>query len=90
MVKCIPEFKFLYYLKNRNIISKVKRSKVTDYAALSNLHEKKEYDNYFVISREAVMLATLKTKIGIIYSLVLTHVAKTNIGTPSTKKKKET
>ena len=30
----------------------------------------KEYDNYFVISREANMLATLIIKIEIIYSLV--------------------
>ena len=28
----------------------------------SNFHDKKEYDNYFVISREANMLATLKNK----------------------------
>ena len=32
----MPEFKyFTVFLKNRNIISKMKRSKVTDYAALS-------------------------------------------------------
>ena len=29
---------------------------------LSNLHDQKEYDNYFVISREANALATLKNK----------------------------
>ena len=29
---------------------------------LSNLHDQKEYDNYFVISREANVLATLKNK----------------------------
>ena len=29
---------------------------------LSNLHDQKEHDNYFVISREANMLATLKNK----------------------------
>ena len=35
MVKCIPEFEFFtVFLKNRNISSKIKRSKVTDYAAL--------------------------------------------------------
>ena len=34
-VKCIPEFEyFTVFLKNRKIISKMKRSKVTDYAAL--------------------------------------------------------
>ena len=33
-VKCIPELSiFTVFLKNRNIISKMKRSKVTDYAA---------------------------------------------------------
>ena len=36
LVKCIPEFEFFtVFLKNRNIISKIKISKVTDdYAAL--------------------------------------------------------
>ena len=29
---------FTVFLKNRNIISKIKRSKVTDYAALNMLH----------------------------------------------------
>ena len=37
---------------------------------LSNLHDQKEYDNNFVISQEANMLATLKIKIEIICSLV--------------------
>ena len=36
MVKYIPEFEyFTVFLKNRNIIYKIRRSKVTDYAALS-------------------------------------------------------
>ena len=36
MVKCIPEFKlFTVFLENTNIISKIKRSKVTDYSALN-------------------------------------------------------
>ena len=35
MVKCLPEFEyFAVFLKNRNFISKIIRSKVTDYAAL--------------------------------------------------------
>ena len=35
MVKCLPEFEyFIVFLKNKNIISKIGRSKVTDYAAL--------------------------------------------------------
>ena len=37
---------------------------------LSNLHDQKEYDNYYVISREADLLATPKTKNKIKYSLV--------------------
>ena len=36
MVKCLPEFEyFTVFLKNRNFISKIRRSKVTDYAALT-------------------------------------------------------
>ena len=36
MVKCLPEFEyFTVFLKNNNIIFKIRRSKVTDYAALS-------------------------------------------------------
>ena len=35
MVKCLPEFEyFTVFLKNKNFISKIRRSKVTDYAAL--------------------------------------------------------
>ena len=39
MVKCLPEFElfFTVFLKNKNIIFKIRRSKVTDYAALSHL-----------------------------------------------------
>ena len=51
MVKCLPEFEyFTAFLKNRNFISKIRISKVTDYAALS-VHVIKEnqsiclYDN---------------------------------------------
>ena len=36
MVKCFPEFEyFTVFLKNKNIIFKIRRSKVTDYAALN-------------------------------------------------------
>ena len=35
MVKSLPEFEyFTVFLKNKNIIFKIRRSKVTDYAAL--------------------------------------------------------
>ena len=37
MVKCLPEFEyFTVFLKNKNIIFKIRRSQVTDYAALKN------------------------------------------------------
>ena len=40
MVKCLPEFEyFTVFLKNKNIISKIRRSKVTDYAALTYYDE---------------------------------------------------
>ena len=36
MVKCLPEFEYFYFiLANRNFISKIRISKVTDYAALT-------------------------------------------------------
>ena len=36
MVKCLPKFEyFTVFLKNKNIISKIRRSKITDYAALT-------------------------------------------------------
>ena len=36
MVKCLPEFEyFTAFLKNKNIIFKIRRSKFTDYAALT-------------------------------------------------------
>ena len=35
MVKCLPEFEYFYcVLEEKNIIFKIRRSKVTDYAAL--------------------------------------------------------
>ena len=35
MVKCLPEFEYFYcVLENKNIIFKIRRSKVTDYVAL--------------------------------------------------------
>ena len=45
MVKCLPEFEyFTVFLKNRNFISKIRRSKVTDYAAL--MKELSQYTQY--------------------------------------------
>ena len=39
MVKCLPEFEyFTVFLTNRKFISKINRSKVTDYAALTGLN----------------------------------------------------
>ena len=40
MVKCLPEFEhFTVFMKNRNFISKIRMSKVTDYAALKYYFE---------------------------------------------------
>ena len=39
MVKGLPEFEyFTVFLKNRKFISKIRISKVTDYAALNRIH----------------------------------------------------
>ena len=40
MVNCLPEFEYFFcVLGNKNIIFKIRRSKVTDYAALNtNTH----------------------------------------------------
>ena len=38
MVKCLPEFEYFYcVLESKNIIFEIRRSKVTDYAALSGI-----------------------------------------------------
>ena len=44
MVKCLPEFEyFTAFLKNKNIIFKIRRSKVTEYAALNGtFHPEKD------------------------------------------------
>ena len=40
MVKCLPEFEYFYcVLENKNILFKIRRSKVTDYAALSEIEK---------------------------------------------------
>ena len=40
IVKCLPEFEyFTVFLKNRNFISKIRISKVTDYAALISIYK---------------------------------------------------
>ena len=53
MVKCLPEIEyFTVILKNRYIFSKIRRSKVTDYAALSkvlNLHAHKYIHHIIII-----------------------------------------
>ena len=36
MVKCLPEFEYFYCVLEKKNIFKIRRSKVTDYAALSN------------------------------------------------------
>ena len=43
MVKCLPEFEyFSVFLKNKNIIFKIRRSKVTEYAALNEKKNNKK------------------------------------------------
>ena len=38
MVKCLPEFEYFYcVLEKKNIIFKIRRSNVTDYAALKDI-----------------------------------------------------
>ena len=55
---------------------------------LSNLHGQKEYNNYFVISQEGNILAPLKIKIEIIYSLV-NPCGKNKHRYPNNKKRKK-
>ena len=56
MVKCLPEFEyFTVFLKNKNIISKIRRSKVTDYAALIMAFGLRSQKNHLV---EMVLLFT--------------------------------
>ena len=40
MLKCLPEFEYFYCVleKKKNIIFKIRRSKVTDYAALNDIN----------------------------------------------------
>ena len=41
MIKCLPEFEYFYCIleNKRDFISKIRRSKVTDYAALRLFHD---------------------------------------------------
>ena len=53
MVKCLPEFEyFTVFLKNKNIIFKIRRSKVTDYAALRAHHPTPFSSNDCVIDKQ--------------------------------------
>ena len=60
MVKCLPEFHcFTVFLKNRNFISKIRISKVTDFATLN---AGLLLDNFFLkicLSRKQVGYQTL-------------------------------
>ena len=72
MVKCLPEFEyFTVFLKNRNFISKIRRSKVTDYAASNNIRLDCDvkYSLYLLVSLadyqkplRAVLIQTLKQR----------------------------
>ena len=57
MVKCLHDFSyFTVFLKNRNISFKIKRSKVTDYAALKGVLEKNIIKKCFSSSRHVQSL----------------------------------
>ena len=46
MVKCLHEFEYFYcVLKKKHIIFKIRRSKITDYAALINFNNKSALDS---------------------------------------------
>ena len=48
MVNCLPEFEYFFtvFLKNRNFISKIRISKVTDYAALNRRSSRFAYHRF--------------------------------------------
>ena len=47
---------FMVFLKNRNFISKIKRSKVTDYAALSYTYRTPVHNGVFSIILKAIQI----------------------------------
>ena len=52
MVKCLPQFEyFTVFLKNRNFISKIRISKVTDYTALNDL----KYQTVWIQVRSGIL-----------------------------------
>ena len=52
MVKCLPEFEyFTVLLKNRNFISKIKRSKVTDSEFSETPNQAYFYANFWFCTR---------------------------------------
>ena len=63
MVKCLPEFEYFYcVLEKKNIIFKIRRSKVTDYAALSlKLPLKHQFENVVCYT----YFLTLSTDVGV-------------------------
>ena len=82
-VKCIPDFQyFTVFLKNRNIISKMKRSKVTDYAALTSfISFKRQLNVNFLCFDYAIMIWLHQQK-----TLVLTiHTIQSSYVTASYK-----
>ena len=65
MVKCLPEFEYFYcVLEKYNIIFKIRRSKVTDYAALRLTLAKKRCEwecNKTMISENFFVFPIVKT-----------------------------
>ena len=65
MVKCLPEFEyFTVFLKNKNIIFKIRRSKVTDYAALKQRRLSRVYAYAHAVSPVISLLASDEKKYG--------------------------
>ena len=56
MVKCLPEFEYFYcVLENKNIIFRIRRSKVTDYAALRvNICEVSVYTERTIMPKKLI------------------------------------
>ena len=63
MVKSLREFEyFTVFLKNRNFTSKIKRSKVTDYAALS-------FSKYFLSNTFSLNIDNWSVAFSLLFSI---------------------
>ena len=63
MVKCLPEFEyFTVFLKNKNNIFKIRRSKVTDYAALRQNQSSKKGILIYAMDHPKLIVSNQKEK----------------------------